>query len=244
MGSFITTLPEDRTLDSTSIFTQAIKFSDRDDEIEDEDLPSTGDNIVIPSENQPTPEEDQQPGSDEEGWAQVADPFKRSLRSKRQFGDIIDGITGNIGGGDQEEGDKEPSEEQLEDWETWQPLGEDASASEAQQEGDDNVNQMDEEPQPISDEPLDQPSDEDNGQDQGQDQPSNDDQNEQPSDDQNDQPGDDQNDQPSDDQSNGGNGNTIIDPSGNDNTVVTYSRPISYSVKKTGYYCIGELTKV
>lgn len=235
MGSFITTLPEDKSLDSTSIFTQAIKFSteDREDDQEEENLSSSDDDETEPLGDIPSVgEEETQAGSDDEGWAQVDDPFRRSLRAKRQFGDIIGGITGSIGGADQGAEDKQPTEEQLEDWENWSPPDEpeptwdetpaindelDETAPSASQ--DDQVN---------NDE---QPSDQDQPSDEGSESPS----------DQNDQPTEDQNDGSQNEGSDDSNNAPIIsNPSSGGSVVVTYSAPITYSVKKTGYYCIGK----
>ena len=70
LGSFITTLPEGRTLDSTTIYTTALKFSHGEGQIEEPEIEQTGeagndndslpnedfDNVAAPPKEDPTPE--------------------------------------------------------------------------------------------------------------------------------------------------------------------------------------------
>lgn len=189
LGEFITTIPEGKTVDDTSIFTSALKFSATSFPSGDSSSGSSSSSIIDDSPTESSTadlpietEFDQGGNADDEAEAEAEaweDLLEGVERKRRDINGIIDGITGGITS-DQEDGYDEGGDE-LPGVET-QPY-----------EGGYDDELPDETTQPIG----------------------------------------------------GGYGDELdetptSDSSGSSGTVTVYSALITYSVKKTGYYCVGE----
>lgn len=263
LGSFITTLPEGKTLDSTSIYTRALKFSTEDNNDANEEY----DDAPAEQPQDDTPEfEDPYANEGEVGQVEdsdnaddVADIADGAFR-KRQLGDWLDGITGGAAAQDEDgdEQDQDDTEAQYQDAEENQNEDTEQNGEEIQNVGadlDDGENQ--DQPQEDDWESLQQRPDDDddnqgsddNGEQANDEQTADEPISEEPAEDEsaNDEPA---NDEPAQDEPT----ETLPPEYESDDTVdipdeveagaetETYSGPITYAVPKTGYYCIGEST--
>ena len=268
LGSFITTLPEDKTLDSTSIYTRALKFSTEDNSDANEEY----NDDAPPVDDTPEFEDPYANGADavqvdDEGVAGIADGGFR----KRGLGDWFGGMFGSAPQDEvAEDQNQDDAENQYENAAGEQDQDDGEDQIEGEEQNDDQNGQGDIEDQKDGEtqdqiqeddaEPLEQrPDDDGEDQDGGLDrepaseettdeEPVNDElSEEEPVNDEptSEEPTDEEpaQDEPTQTQPPEYEDDTVDIPnveSGTGTVAETYSGPITYAVPKTGYYCIGE----